>query len=192
MEDGLHLRLQVQLDDRLCDSVGDRGHTEGSDPSPVLLRYLHRLYRGRHIGPRGHPVPDHVEVPFQVPLELRNGLLIDSWDALVGPHLLPGFPDHPLIDAKRLHLRLWLGHRLLPQTSWLTVNFAWMARPLRSSPVTGPSSLLPGGPPLCLAWGCGSLRFLPLGAFLGRAGRRSSTMSRSPARRQVPMFRIRA
>jgi len=48
-----------------------------------------------------------------------------------------------------------------------------MARPLRSNPITGPSSLLPGGPPLCLASGLGPSRSLPLGAFPGRAGRRS-------------------
>ena len=48
-----------------------------------------------------------------------------------------------------------------------------MARSLRSSPITGPSSLLPSGPPLCLASGPRPLPVLRLGASPGRTGRRS-------------------
>src|SRR6266498_3234749 len=59
---------------------------------------------------------------------------------LIGPDPLPRPIDEALVDLKRLHLRLWPTHQLLPHRvgRWAT----WPARPLRSSPITGPSSLL--------------------------------------------------
>src|SRR5580692_11106386 len=52
-----------------------------------------------------------------------------------------------------------------------------MARPLRSSPITGPSSLLPDGPPLCPTTGICLSRFLPLEPFPETTSRRSQTTS---------------
>jgi hypothetical protein len=37
-------------------------------------------------------------------LELLDRLSIDPWRTLPGPDLLPGFPDQPLVDIKRLPL----------------------------------------------------------------------------------------
>ena len=167
MEVRLHHRLQVQLGDRLRNPVGDRGDARvrtlahpssvSAPPLPAVACRHPRTSGSRAC--RGS-LPGSSRTPQPTPHRLL--------EPLVGPYLLPGFPDHPLVNVKRLlDLQPWLGHRLLPLASWLTVNFAWMGRPLRSSPVTGPSSLLPGGPPLCLASGRGPLRFLPLGPSLG-------------------------
>ncbi len=54
----LHLRLQVQVRNRLSDPVCNRGHAERSHASAALLRYLNRLDRRRHVTTRGHPIPD--------------------------------------------------------------------------------------------------------------------------------------
>src|ERR1022692_3516035 len=57
-----------------------------------------------------------------------------------------------------------------------------MARPLRSNPITGPSSLLSDGPTLCPATVLSSLRFLPLGVLPWKTSRRSKTTGRSSRR----------
>jgi hypothetical protein len=57
-----------------------------------------------------------------------------------------------------------------------------MARPLRSSPITEPSTLLPDGPPLCPTTGTRLLRFLPLETFPETPGRRPHTTVRSSRR----------
>ena len=57
-----------------------------------------------------------------------------------------------------------------------------MTRPLRSSPITGPSTLLPDGPPLCPTSVLSPSRIRPLGVLPCLANRRSKTTSR-PSRR---------
>ena len=58
--------------------------------------------------------------------------------------MFPRFPNYLLGNFKRLCLL----QRFLP-TYWLILNSSWMTRPLCSIPITGISSLLQGGPPLC-------------------------------------------
>jgi hypothetical protein len=72
MEDRLDLHLQPRGCHRLGDSVRDSGHPEHPNPVAVLLRYLHRFDRRREVAPRGHPIPDPVEVVLQVLLELLD------------------------------------------------------------------------------------------------------------------------
>src|ERR1700730_2516716 len=62
-------------------------------------------------------MPEPVEVVRKISLNLSNRLSVYSSRSLVGLHLLEGFPDFPLRDAKRL----CLGHRALPVTGWLWV-----------------------------------------------------------------------
>src|SRR5680860_646680 len=81
----------------------------------------------------------------------------------VGPDLLPRLEHETLVDVKRLHLRLGSAHQLLPIRVGIWV--IWPARPLRSDPITGPSSLLRAVPPLCLASVLCPLRCPPLGVL---------------------------
>src|ERR1700684_1371969 len=57
-----------------------------------------------------------------------------------------------------------------------------MARPLRSNPITGPSTLLSNGPSLCPATRVRASRFRPLGALPETTSRRPKATSRSSRR----------
>src|SRR5215211_2520122 len=148
VEERLHAGLQVSAHDGLGDPVRDGRHPEHSRAA-VSLRYLHRAHRRGHVAPRRQPVPELVEVPLQVALELRDRPLVNAGRALVGLDPQPGLPNGPLRDIKRLRLRL--AHPAPPTRKRLTAKRARTTRPLRSSPITGPSPLLRDGPPLCPA-----------------------------------------
>jgi hypothetical protein len=60
-----------------------------------------------------------------------------------------GLPNGPLGDLKRLRLRL--AHPTPPARRRLIAKPARTTRPLRSSPITEPSTLIRDGPPLCPA-----------------------------------------
>jgi hypothetical protein len=148
VKERLHPGLQAPTHDRLSDPVRDGRHPEHSRAA-IPLRYLHRTHRRGHVAPRRQPIPELVEVPLQVPLELRDRLLVNAGRALVGLDPQPGLPNGPLRDIKRLRLRL--AHPAPPTRKRLTAKQARTTRPLRSSPITGPSPLLRDGPPLCPA-----------------------------------------
>ena len=78
MEIRLHFGLQVQLDDGLRDPICDRGHSQHPDAPSTWLRYLYHPHRRREVAPRGHPIPELVQVPFQVLLVLFDRLPVDS------------------------------------------------------------------------------------------------------------------
>ncbi len=84
----------------------------------MVLRYLHRPHRPGHVAPRGHPVPELVEV-----VGLRGSELVDA-DGVhprcpgVGPDPLPRLVDEAPGDLERLHLGLRSVHRLLPRWGW--------------------------------------------------------------------------
>ena len=116
MEQRLHLWLQIGPHDRLGNSVRHRRHAECSRTS-CFLRYLDRSNRWREVRPRGHAIPNPIEVPFQVLLELGDRLPVDTRSSLVGLDLLVGLEDDPFGDVKRLcHFWLRRDHRLLSQT----------------------------------------------------------------------------
>lgn len=116
MEHRLHLRLQIRPHDRLGDPVRHGGHAEDADALAPCLRYLHRPDRRWEVRPRGHAIPELVEVPLEVPLELCDRLPVDTSGPLVGPDLLVGLPDNQFGNDKWLcRFRLRLAHRLLPQ-----------------------------------------------------------------------------
>ena len=115
MEPGLHQRLQLHGHHRLRDPIGDRRHTQQTDPTAMRLRDLDRPDRGRKVGPRAHPIPDPVEVILQIGLELVQGLPIHSRGTLVGLDPPLRLPDQLLGNRKRLVLGLWHVHpRFLP------------------------------------------------------------------------------
>ncbi len=117
----------------------------------LLLRYLDRPDRRRHVAPRGHPIPELVEVHRKVPLVRLDRLLVDPFRSPVGLDPSPCLPDQPLGNRKRLAIRFRLAHPVPPASPRLTSQQARMTLPLRSSPITGPSPLLRSGPPLCPA-----------------------------------------
>src|SRR5664280_1883367 len=146
-------RLKLLFQQHRCCGLGDAvhrvRHPQYPDPGPVVLRYLHRPHRPREVAPRTHPVPQLVEV---VPLVVCKAFDADGVHArrtAVRLDLHPRLENEALVDVKRLHSQRWSVHQLLPRRvdRWMI----WPARPLRSSPITGPSSLLRAGPPLCLA-----------------------------------------
>src|SRR5213078_4445553 len=64
----------------------------------------------RKVAPRGHPIPEPVEVVRKINLKFCNRLSVYSSRSLVGLHTLEGFPHLPLRDVERL----CLVHGLLP------------------------------------------------------------------------------
>src|SRR6266581_859695 len=115
MEHWFHFRLQIQAHDRLSDSVRYRGHPEDPNPSlPVLLRYFDCPHRRREVTPRRQPIPELVQVPFQVPIKLLDRLAVNTGRAIIRLDSLIRFPDNPFRNLKRLVFRLWFAHRLLP------------------------------------------------------------------------------
>src|SRR6516164_7370119 len=74
------------------------------------LRDLDETHRRREVTPRGHPIPDLVEVILQVGLERLDGLTVHPGGALVGLDPLVCLPDHLLGNR----VRLGLSHRFLP------------------------------------------------------------------------------
>src|SRR5437660_3998924 len=115
--------LQIPFDDFLCDSVADRWDTQRPGPS-IALGKVNPPHWRRKVAPRGHPIPEPVEVVRKINLKLGNRLSVYSSRPLVGLHLLEGFPDFPLRDVERL----CLGHRAPPVTGWLWVAAEQCAR----------------------------------------------------------------
>src|SRR5450755_3342725 len=131
----LHLGLQVQVRDRLSDPIRDSGHPEHPQ-SAGLLRYLDRPHRRRDVAPRGHPVPDLVEVPPKVCLERLDRLLVDTRSSLVG--LDPSLPPRPAAWKSQTACRQASARSPAPPaSSRLTTKQARMTRPRRSTRITG-------------------------------------------------------
>src|SRR6185437_2260809 len=75
-------------------------------------RYFHSAYRRREISSRGQPVPELVEIPFQVLLKLGDRLPVHPGRTFVGSNLPVCLPHQPLRDIKRLLLQV--THSFLP------------------------------------------------------------------------------
>src|SRR5260370_25569658 len=120
----------------------------------MILWYLHRPHRARHVAARAHPVPQLVEaVPLPL-LELANADRVHTRCPGIVPDLLPRPEPKALRNIKRLHRRFRSAHRLLPrQRGWPQVDLActapwprphyraFTATPGRSAPV--PRATLP-------------------------------------------------
>src|ERR1035437_7202315 len=61
VEDRLQLLFQQHRGCGLGDSVHRVRYTQHPDPSPMILRYLHRSHWSGEVAPRTHPVPQLVE-----------------------------------------------------------------------------------------------------------------------------------
>jgi hypothetical protein len=103
MEYRFQNRLQVSLDHRYGNSVGDHGYTQWPRSS-LALRYIHPAHRRREVTARAHPIPDSIEVATQVLFKLRNRLVVNSRCAVVRLNLLVCHPHFPFGNTKRLCL----------------------------------------------------------------------------------------
>jgi len=103
-----------------------------------------------------------------------------------------GLPNRHLGDLKRLRFRF--AHPTPPASSRLAAKLTRTTLPLRSSPITGPSSLLRSGPPLCPASLLSPSQICCLGFSLQTTDRRPQPLHwpAVPSGRQVPEFRTRA
>jgi hypothetical protein len=136
----LQQRFQHQNHRRLGDPITHGGYPQ--DPCPSrFLRNRHRLDGRREVGPRRQPIPDPVEAPVTVPIELRERDRIDSGRSSIGLHPLVCLPHQPFRNRKRFrrHRRLILRRELATDATGTT-------RPLCSAPITGASSLVRVGP----------------------------------------------
>src|SRR5260370_28391929 len=116
MEDRFQDGLQVALDDFLGDSIRDRRNPQRSGfRLAVALRDVDPSNRWGQVAPRGHSVPELVEVIGEVSLEVCNRLSVYSSRPLVSLHLLEGLPEFLLRNIERL----CLVHRAPPVTSCL-------------------------------------------------------------------------
>jgi len=131
MKDRLQGRLQKATDDRLGDAIGDRRNAQRPRPA-IRLRNVDPPHRRRKVAPRGHPIPELVEVAREVGLEVRNRLSIHSSRSLVGLYTLEGLPHLPFGDRERL----CLVHGLLPKTGWPAAQ-AEQRSPFAPAPLLG-------------------------------------------------------
>src|SRR5258708_5761968 len=105
MEDRLKLFLQQPGGCGLGYPVGHAGHSQNPDPCPMILWYLHRPHRARHVAAPAHPVPQLVEaVPLPL-LELANADRVHTRCPGIVPDLLPRPEHNALRNINRLHLR---------------------------------------------------------------------------------------
>jgi len=98
MKDRLQDRLQIMTDDLLSDPIGDRRNAQRPRHA-IRFRDVDSPHRRRKVAPRGHPIPEFVELARQVGLEVCNRLSIYSSRSLVGLHTLEGFPDLALREG---------------------------------------------------------------------------------------------
>src|SRR5271166_4838557 len=103
----------------------------------------------RKVGSRAHPIPNLIKVSLQVGLECLDRLTIPAGRTLVGFDRFIGFVHSPLLDQEGLVRRICRRH---PVPSCFD-SCDHLTRPLRSSPITEPSSLLWADPTQLLASG---------------------------------------
>ena len=152
MKNRLRPRFQLLSHHCLRDPVRHRRHPEDSRPTAVWLGNLHRLHRRREVRPRRHPIPDPVQAVVPIRVEIVDRLPVHPRRTLVRLDAPVRLPHQSRRNVKRLNRRRTrLAHSSPPtrtQVPWLLeyTNLT-MSRPLRSTPITGASSLLRAGPP---------------------------------------------
>ncbi len=114
VEDRLQLLLQQHRRCGLRHPVRRIGHSEQAHTCPMIFRYLHAPHRPGKVTPGTHPVPQLVQIIFQLLFEQADADRVHARRTLIGPDLLPRPVNEALIDLKRLHFRPGPGPRLLP------------------------------------------------------------------------------
>ena len=159
----------MPLDNHLGDPVGDRRNPERPRCSSIAFRYVNPTHGWRKVTSGRHPVPDPIEVLTQIPIEVLDGLPVDTSRPSVGLHLLVRLPHLAFGNTKRL-CSIHGGHPLAG------CHWRRMTTPLRSGSITEPSTLLRAPPPLCPA------------SVLGPWRRLTAWVSPFASGRQVPVF----
>src|SRR5262249_44628939 len=136
---------------------------EQAHTRPMIFRYLHAPHRPGEVTPRTHPVPQLVQIVFQLLFEQADADRVHARRTLIGPDLLPRLNDEALTDLKRLHFRPGPHLGLLPLRvgPWLTlVCTAPSLQPHYRTflTTTGRPAPVPrlGTPPLTVSAACGA------------------------------------
>jgi hypothetical protein len=138
VEDRLDLPRQPPGHHRLRDPVRDRWSPKDPRSTAMRLGDLHRPPRRREVAPRGHPVPDLVQLVLQIRLEVLKRAPVHPRRAPIGLPRLPGFLHLPLRDRQRLARRHQRVHPALPDPARLPDQPPpQMTRPLPPPPFQG-------------------------------------------------------
>ena len=129
MEHRFQYRLQVSLNHRLSDAIGDSRNSERPRSSSIL-RYVHPAHCGREVTAGRHPIPESIKIVLQILFERRNRLAIDSRRSSVCLHPLVCFPHIALRYTKRFRF----VHRS-PPLSGCSYNIAGRRRPFDPVPL---------------------------------------------------------
>src|SRR6201981_2959435 len=135
----------MPFDHHLGNAISNRGDPQRAHPA-IALRYVDPPHRWRKVAAGRQTIPKFIEVVFKISLKIRNHLAVYASRPLVGSNPLIGFPHLPFRNV----IRLGSIHEGPPVASCPLAR-AGTTQPLRSSPITGPSSLLRVAPPLCPA-----------------------------------------
>ena len=130
----------------------------------MILRYLNGSHRPREVAPRGHPIPQLVEVVHLVGREIVDAHSVHARRSTVRSDLLPRLKHETLPNLKRLQLLLPRSIcRLLPRRVDLQTTVNCPAPSLRPhyralTATTGRSAPVPriGTLPLAVSAACGS------------------------------------
>ena len=104
----------------------------------MILRYLNRSHRPREVAPRGHPIPQLVEVVHLVGCEIVDAHSVHARRCTVRSDLLPRLEHETLPNFKRPQLLLLRSIcRFLPRTVDLQTTLNCPA-PSPRAPLQGP------------------------------------------------------
>ena len=177
------VRLNDLLDHHLRHAIGYGGHAQNPLPS-TLFRNGDGAHRRWKVASRAHPVPDLVEIAPQVGLELLDRLPIHAGRPSIGFDRFVRFVHPALIDMERFVCRIASTSSCFQ----LFRSCNHLTRSLRSSPITGPSSLLRIGPPQCSASVLSPRGFRRLSFSLGIGATGSCSSAQKPASDSRPLY----
>src|SRR5664280_3285333 len=117
VEDRFDLPLQDHGGRCLRDAVRNARNAQDANTASPGLRYLHGFHRWREVRPRGQPIPQPIQVVFQVLLELLDRLPVHTGRTLVGLDLLVASQTSHFEISNGLSSTLSLLIRFLPNES---------------------------------------------------------------------------
>src|ERR1039457_4572483 len=101
MEVFLQLRLQVPFDHGLGDTVRNSGNSQLPLPAPALVD-LHSLHGRWKVAAGRHPIPELVEIVFQIPVKLLDRLIVHTGSSPVRLYPFIRFPNPSFGNTPRL------------------------------------------------------------------------------------------
>jgi len=100
MEYWFHRWFQIHFDHHLRHSIRYGWYSQPPG-SPITLGNIYRANRRRKITPRGHPIPDLIQVVFKINLKIFDRLPIDSRCSPVRLYSTIAFPNSLLGNTER-------------------------------------------------------------------------------------------